>query len=103
MLYYFKYAFSSITFKIKNLYNKDPRIVTFHTFVMSLYLYDMLKLSKTTSPQNCSYLITSHYRWGGGVGETHFCVGSTLNTSEVTTLNALSKLAHNTLLVLNGF
>ena len=51
VLYFYKYAFSLITFKIQNLYNNDPKIFAFHTFVLK-HPYAMLKLFKTTSLQN---------------------------------------------------
>ena len=64
VLYFFKYAYSSIPLKNQNLHNKDPERLAFNIFCLSGFwlsssLYTLLKRSKTTSPQNCSVLIAS--------------------------------------------
>ena len=53
MLYFFKYAFTLITSKIRYLVNKDSKIFAFNIWsnILSSSLYDTLKLSKTTYSQ----------------------------------------------------
>ena len=55
VLYFSKYAYSSITLKIKNLHDKDPKkfaLKFFFSKMLSSSLFTMLKMSKTTSSKN---------------------------------------------------
>ena len=64
LLYFFKYAFSSITSKIlnnSNLHNKDHKIYALHTFGLKYRLHLLLWQVKAVQDKtNCSYLIASH-------------------------------------------